>query len=297
VTATGYTSGDPRKLDRTGYTKGDVVASDAAGALTAIPAGVDGLVLTTDSADAEGVQWLGGGGGGGGTPSNTVVTETAYAQASAAGVSGNYSRGDHTHGTPALTAVAPATTEAIGTAAAVGVAAAPARADHVHPMAAAGAPSASTVGDTQATGVATTFAASDHRHAREVYGTVAGTVAAGEHTHRQTVPWNRDGTAAVVTGTARWYNRTGATLTVAGVWCSAGTPPTGADLVVDVNKNGVTLFTTQANRPKVTAGTNGGVLAVPDVTTVADGDYLTCDIDVVGSGTAGADITVGVVVS
>jgi hypothetical protein len=35
-------------------------------------------------------------------PSATVVTETAFGQASTAGVSADYSRGDHTHGTMAL---------------------------------------------------------------------------------------------------------------------------------------------------------------------------------------------------
>lgn len=44
-------------------------------------------------------------GSGGGTPSNTVVSETAYGNSSTAGVSSEYSRGDHTHGTPALGAL------------------------------------------------------------------------------------------------------------------------------------------------------------------------------------------------
>lgn len=39
------------------------------------------------------------------SPSATVVTETTYGQASSAGVSDEYSRGDHTHGTPALPTV------------------------------------------------------------------------------------------------------------------------------------------------------------------------------------------------
>lgn len=43
-----------------------------------------------------------GGGGGGGTPGNTVVSETAAGQAATAGVSTDYSRADHTHGTPPL---------------------------------------------------------------------------------------------------------------------------------------------------------------------------------------------------
>jgi hypothetical protein len=41
-----------------------------------------------------------GSGGGGGVPSSTVVTETSYAQAPAAGAASTFSRGDHTHGTP-----------------------------------------------------------------------------------------------------------------------------------------------------------------------------------------------------
>lgn len=128
---------------------------------------------------------------------STVVTETSYGQASAVGAATTYAREDHTHGSPALTSSAPATTHGIGTAAALGAATTPAKADHVHPMAAAGAPAASAVTSTQTTGVATTFAASDHVHAREGFGAVtaqttfgassgngsAATVAHSDHTH------------------------------------------------------------------------------------------------------------------
>jgi hypothetical protein len=101
VTANGYLAGDPNKVNKTGYTKGDVLAADITGALQRVPVGPDTDVLTADSVAAEGVDWQAGGGGGGGTPSNTVVTEQAFAQASTAGVATTYSRGDHTHGTPA----------------------------------------------------------------------------------------------------------------------------------------------------------------------------------------------------
>lgn len=113
--------------------------------------------------------------------------------------------------------------------------------------------------------------------------------------NRQTQSWAFSGTAVVTTGKARWYNRTGRTLTVVGCWAAANTAPTGAALVCDVNKNGTTIFTTQGNRPSVAISGNGGTMAVPDVTTVADGDYMTVDVDVIGSTIAGADITVGVV--
>jgi hypothetical protein len=39
---------------------------------------------------------------GGGTPSGSVVPETSYGQAAAAGAATAYARGDHTHGTPSL---------------------------------------------------------------------------------------------------------------------------------------------------------------------------------------------------
>lgn len=83
--------------------------------------------------------------------------------------------------------------------------------------------------------------------------------------------------------------------TVLFVRCSAGTAPAGQDIIVDVNKNGTTIFTTQANRPKVPAGSNDGPNATPDVTSFAAGDVFTCDVDQVGSTTAGADLVVTLV--
>lgn len=118
----------------------------------------------------------GGGGGGGGTPSNTVVTEQAYGQASNAGAAGTYSRGDHTHGTPAAPAVpAPATTvtsgTAYGTGTAVGAATTYAREDHQHGTVglATVAPTTSAVGDAAALGTAVLPAKSDHTHGREAF--------------------------------------------------------------------------------------------------------------------------------
>jgi hypothetical protein len=97
-------------------------------------------------------------------------------------------------------------------------------------------------------------------------------------------------------GTMRFYNRTASELTLVGAWVSAGVVPTGADIIVDVNKNGTTIYTTQANRPTVPATTNGGAIsATPDVTSFAVGDYLTVDIDQIGSTIAGGAITVGIV--
>ena len=71
------------------------------------------------------------------TPSGTVTAETGYGQASSPGVSSTYSRGDHTHGTPAAVAVpgpagAVVVETTFGQAAAVGTSSSYARADHTH---------------------------------------------------------------------------------------------------------------------------------------------------------------------
>lgn len=98
------------------------------------------------------------------------------------------------------------------------------------------------------------------------------------------------GAATVQTGTARLYNDTGSTLTISKVRVSAGTAPTGAALIIDVKKNGTTIFPTTA-KPQVAAAANTGT-AVPDTTSFANGDYLTVDVTQIGSTVAGSNITV-----
>ncbi|NVM24270.1 MAG: hypothetical protein HWN68_21130 [Desulfobacterales bacterium] len=67
------------------------------------------------------------------------------------------------------------------------------------------------------------------------------------------------------------------------------TAPTGASLIVDVNKNGTTIFTTQANRPEIAIGENSDDSELPDVRALAEGDRLSIDIDQVGSTIPGGD--------
>ena len=102
------------------------------------------------------------------------------------------------------------------------------------------------------------------------------------------------GTVAIVTGATRWYNDTGAALTLLSVRASVGTAPTGADLIVDLNLNGTTVWSTQANRATIAAGANTGESATFNTSSVPDGSYLTADVDQVGSGTPGSDLTVTV---
>lgn len=85
----------------------------------------------------------------------------------------------------------------------------------------------------------------------------------------------------------------GGTYTIVGVTCTLGTAPTGATTFkVDVNKNDVTIFTTQSNRPIFTASTTIAHSGTPDVTSVTDNDVISIDIDAIGSTIAGSDLSV-----
>lgn len=66
--------------------------------------------------------------------------------------------------------------------------------------------------------------------------------------------------------------------------------PSGSSVVLDFNKNGTTLFTTQGNRPTITTSTSLATKTMPDVTAFADDDQFSVDLD---SGT----LAVGVVLS
>lgn len=83
--------------------------------------------------------------------------------------------------------------------------------------------------------------------------------------------------------------------TIVGVVAAIDTAPTGASVILDVNKNGTTVFTTQANRPTIAAGAHAtSAIAVPTVIDLVAGDYLSVDIDQVGSTVAGSDLVVKV---
>lgn len=58
--------------------------------------------------------------------------------------------------------------------------------------------------------------------------------------------------------------------------------------IADINLNGVTVFTTQANRPQIDYNDpdKKAVSGIPDITGLAEGDIITVDIDQVASGAA-----------
>lgn len=80
---------------------------------------------------------------------------------------------------------------------------------------------------------------------------------------------------------------------ILGVRAYLNTAPTGGTTFkVDVNKNGTTIYGTQANRPIWTASANAATVGAHSVTTYADGDVFSIDIDAIGSTVAGSDLVV-----
>jgi hypothetical protein len=107
--------------------------------------------------------------------------------------------------------------------------------------------------------------------------------------------FSSSGPLMVEAGGHRLYNDTNVAWTITSVRSSVGVAPTGSSVVVDINVNGTTVFTNQANRPTIAANasTSGKVTAI-DVATIGVGDYLTVDVDQVGSATPGSDLVVQV---
>lgn len=101
------------------------------------------------------------------------------------------------------------------------------------------------------------------------------------NTSRQVLIGSIDGTVAVGVGTKRFPITATGDLKVVSV--TMDTAPTIEDVIVDVNLNGSSVFTIQGDRPTVTVGTYEAT-AVPNVTSVTSGDYLTVDIDQASDG-------------
>ena len=102
-----------------------------------------------------------------------------------------------------------------------------------------------------------------------------------------TFMFSMEGTLSTSTGKLRIYAPGDMTMTE--VFVSVDTPPDGGSIIVDINKNGSTIFTDQSNRPQITSGSSTGY-GTPDVTALAKGDYLTMDVDQTGTTVPGANL-------
>jgi len=80
-------------------------------------------------------------------------------------------------------------------------------------------------------------------------------------------------------------------MTVAEVYARIKTAPVGADAILDVNMNGVSIL--DGDKLTIADGTTT-VTAVPTTTAVVKNDYFTMDTDQRGTTTSGAGLVVHV---
>ena len=78
---------------------------------------------------------------------------------------------------------------------------------------------------------------------------------------------------------------------IAGIAVTVGLAPQGGPLVVDIKRNGVSIFANDDDRPTIAAGTDLAVIGTYD-TALAQGDRLTVDVVRVGDTIAGSELTV-----
>ncbi len=80
--------------------------------------------------------------------------------------------------------------------------------------------------------------------------------------------------------------------TIAKITAAIGTPPVGSSIIIDVNIDGSTIFSHANSRLTIADGASQGSLTSGLTTALLADDYLTFDIDQVGSSTPGANIGV-----
>ncbi len=89
----------------------------------------------------------------------------------------------------------------------------------------------------------------------------------------------------------RLYNFSGFPATIIDASCAVNTTPTTDAVIIDINLDGTTIFTTQANRPQIEAGDNVGTSGTPDITEMSNGSSIQIEIDQTDSGDTAADLT------
>lgn len=103
-----------------------------------------------------------------------------------------------------------------------------------------------------------------------------------------------DETTALTTGTAKLTFRMPYKMELSEVRASVGTAPTGATLIVDINLNGTSIFTTNLLQIDATEKTSTTAATGYNLTTtsLSDDGEITVDIDQVGSTVAGAGLKI-----
>lgn len=106
------------------------------------------------------------------------------------------------------------------------------------------------------------------------------------------ITFTHTGELVVGTGAFRFYLPYNITITE--VEAAVGVAATGAAVLVDVNVDGTTIFTTQSNRPSITASAFVASSTTIEDASHTDGQYITVDIDQIGSTLPGENLVVNI---
>jgi hypothetical protein len=103
-----------------------------------------------------------------------------------------------------------------------------------------------------------------------------------------------DGALSISTGVWSWLAPRDMTLELVYIYCLD--PGSASSTIVDVNLNGTTIFTTQANRPELAFDDIDGwaVSGIPEFLDIVEGDILSFDIDQIGTDAEGLVVVIKV---
>lgn len=103
--------------------------------------------------------------------------------------------------------------------------------------------------------------------------------------------FSRSGNLAVQVGQSE-KPITGGTFIIASIAARVSTAPVGASIILDIKKNGTSIFTVSGNRPTILAGSKTAVVGSWSSVTLTTGDYISVDIVQVGSTSPGVNLVV-----
>jgi hypothetical protein len=98
------------------------------------------------------------------------------------------------------------------------------------------------------------------------------------------------GTKVSATYTLPWAG------TITKAYANVVTAPSGAAILIDINRNGTTIWSTQSNRLTIADGATSGTQTSFNTTAVFENDVITMDIDQIGSSASGVRLTVELVI-
>ena len=130
-----------------------------------------------------------------------------------------------------------------------------------------------------------------------LYDSPTATIVSGTVTPTSVPAWTENIDGSLATGTDVAAYVAPGVGTIVAVYIRCKNKGSAGSTIVDVHKNGTTIFTTQASRPTLLFNDADGVAksGTPDVTTVAENDVFTFDID--GVATGAEDLSIGLAVN